>query len=69
MPRKPKSVGYEVIDENKINEIVEMLVDFAESKKLPAKLVMLAMDIIVSKIRNHLEIEVVAIQNSTDTKH
>jgi hypothetical protein len=74
--RKPKSKlsqpterTYEVIDDAKVKEVVELFVDFASEKKIQAKLVMLAMEFIVSKIKSHLEVETVSITEETDTVH
>jgi len=69
MSGKTKSGGYEVIEESKIKEVVDLFVDFSEEKKLPAKVVMLAMEFIVAKIKSHLEIETVTVTTESDTRH
>lgn len=61
--------GYEVVEESKVKEVVDLLVDFSEEKKLPARTVMLAMEFIVAKIKSHLEIETIAVCDISDAIH
>lgn len=61
--------GYEVIDEKVLRETVELFVDFAQERELPARLVMLAMEHIAQKIKSYLEIEVVAAGEGNGTVH
>lgn len=73
MPKPKASSGtgprYEVVDEAKVKDVVDLLVDFSQEKKLPARTVMLAMEYIVAKIKSHLEIESITVADSSDSIH
>lgn len=64
--RAPK---YEIVDDALVKQAIDDFVDFAETKSMPAKVVLLAMEIIVDKIKTHLQIESVTIQDGTDKVH
>lgn len=70
MPKaKGPTTGYEVIDDVLVRETVELFVDFAEKHKLPAKLVMVAMEVMVEKIKKYLQVETVTVHTSNDSVH
>jgi hypothetical protein len=70
MPRKSRQEPkYEVIDEKEIKQAIDKIVDFCESQNMTAKVVMLAMDIIVGKIKSALEIEMVDIPELSKEIH
>jgi hypothetical protein len=48
---------------------VTKLVDYCETQKMPAKIVLLAMEHITSKIRDHLQIETIEIADVSKSKH
>lgn len=60
---------YEVVDESEIKRVVDLLVDFAEEKKLAAKTVMVAMEFIIDKIKSHLELETVMVHDDGGSIH
>ncbi len=67
--RKRAKPKYEVIDDALVKAAIDQLVDFCEEKKLTAKVVMLAMEIIVDKIKSHLQIESVTVKETSDKLH
>jgi len=68
-PVSTDSAGYEVITPERIRDAVTKLVDYCETQKMPAKIVLLAMEHITSKIRDHLQIETIEIADVSKSKH
>ena len=58
-----------VVEDEKLNEVITMLVEFAEEKKIHPKLVAAAMGFISKKIQAHLRIEIKDVHDLKDTIH
>lgn len=67
--KRSEQSGYEVIEPKRIKQIINLLVDFTEKNEIQAKEAMVAMEIIVGKIKSHLGIETIINAEESDTVH
>lgn len=64
------SSGWEPVNASKVNEAVALLVDFAEEQKLHPKIIVVAMEFIIKKIKDHLQLETREVTADDDgTRH